>query len=133
MKKQKQDIDNLLEMVVFIAILVFFMLAFSNPPEKSFPDSAHQELVFNHTLDKANAAFADVVRLPQFHKNWASADNKLLSRISENFNKLLNDSKKSNQTIISLQRNQQQIKPINICKFYHYLFPPKSEELPFLG
>jgi hypothetical protein len=133
MKKQKQDIDNLLETALFVALLVLFMLAFSNPPQKSFDDKARQELVIINTPDKANAAFADAIRLPSIQKYWVSSLDQLRFKISANQFKLLIDNKKTVQTIISLQKYEQQIKPINICKFYYYLFPKISEEPPFLS
>jgi hypothetical protein len=133
MHKQKQNIDNLLETVVFIAILVLFMLAFSNPPQKSYDDNVHHELVINQVSTKANAITADAIRLPSIQKYWVSSIDQLRLKISASQFKLLIDNKKTVQTIISLQKYEEQVKPLNICKFYHYLFPPKSEELPFLG
>jgi hypothetical protein len=133
MIKQKQDIVSLVGRAVFIVFLTFLIAAISSNHENSETKYAKQGLVCHTVSIKTNVDAIVSPQLPLFQKYLISVIDKLSLRFSDNNFKLRADNQKSIQTIISLQKYEQLIKPLNIRRFYHYLFPSSAEELPVLS
>jgi hypothetical protein len=133
MIEQKQDMVYLVGRAVFIVFLTFLMASFSINHENSESKYAKHELVCYSVSVKANSDAAVPEQLPLFQKSWISVIDQMRLRFSDHNFKLLADSRKTIQTIISLQKYEQLIKPLNICRFYHYVFPSGADELPVLS
>jgi hypothetical protein len=133
MIEQKQDMVSIVGRAVFIVFLTFFMAAISSNHENSESKYVKQGLVCYSVSVKANADILVPPQLPVFQKNLISVIDQLSLRFTDNNFKLNADNQKTIQTIISLQKYEQLIKPLNISRFYHYLFPSSADELPVLS
>jgi hypothetical protein len=133
MIEQKQDMVSIVGRAVFMVFLTFFIASFSINHENSENKYAKQGLVCYSVSVKANADAAVPGQLPIFQKNLISVIDKLSLRFTDNNFKLNADNQKTIQTINSLQKYEQLIKPLNISRFYHYLFPSCADELPVLS
>ena len=130
---RKDDIINFWGRVIF---MVLFFLLVSSFCEKTFQPKYHScqyELSSVLNTSTMNAVAVTDIQLPLFEKSWISfIDKSNFSFYNEKL-KILSDSEKITQRIISLQKTQRLIKTPILNGFYRHLFPIDNDELPVLS
>jgi hypothetical protein len=133
MKEQKQDITYFIQNALFMAFFMVILLAFSSHRCRCESGFDKPDLISVSSSKSTDAVVSVDAKLPSPQQFWTWPLVKLHFKPNTEDLKLLTDNKKVHQIIVSFQKYEQLIKPINIHRFYHYLFPAKAEELPILS
>ncbi len=130
MVQQKENRNNFLESVIFIALLLLSICAFSKNSDKISAKTFHYELVSE--LHSNHAAILDAQQI-FCQKSLIPLIDKSNFRIYNEDLKIIADNRLLDQRMIYLQKAELVIKLITLQRFYHQHLNIDTEDLPILG